>query len=64
MQTNPAVEQNKIIRWPESPWNQIIINEETNELLPMDYGAVLFASGDLCKWSYDKCLIQIPDGRP
>jgi len=22
MQTNPAVEQNKIIRWSESPWNQ------------------------------------------
>jgi len=22
MQTNPAVEQSKIIRWPESPWNQ------------------------------------------
>jgi len=21
MQTNPAVEQSKIIRWPESPWN-------------------------------------------
>jgi len=22
MQTNPAVEQSKIIRWSESPWNQ------------------------------------------
>jgi len=22
MQTNPAVEQNKNIRWSESPWNQ------------------------------------------
>jgi len=22
MQTNSAVEQNKIIRWSESPWNQ------------------------------------------
>jgi len=22
MQTNPAVEQRKIIRWSESPWNQ------------------------------------------
>jgi len=22
MQTNPAVEQSKIIRWFESPWNQ------------------------------------------
>jgi len=22
MQTNPAVEQNKSIKWPESPWNQ------------------------------------------
>jgi len=22
MQTNPAVEQTKIITWPESPWNQ------------------------------------------
>jgi len=22
MQTNPAVEQNKIIRWSVSPWNQ------------------------------------------
>ena len=22
MQTNPAVEQNKNIKWPESPWNQ------------------------------------------
>jgi len=22
MQTNPAVEQSKIVRWSESPWNQ------------------------------------------
>jgi len=22
MQTNPAVEQSKIIRWSDSPWNQ------------------------------------------
>jgi len=22
MQTNPAAEQSKIIRWSESPWNQ------------------------------------------
>jgi len=22
MQTNPAVEQSKIIRWSENPWNQ------------------------------------------
>jgi len=22
MQTNPAAEQNKIVRWSESPWNQ------------------------------------------
>jgi len=22
MQTNPAAEQNKNIKWPESPWNQ------------------------------------------
>jgi len=22
MQTNPAIEQNKNIRWSESPWNQ------------------------------------------
>jgi len=22
MQTNPAVEQNKNVKWPESPWNQ------------------------------------------
>jgi len=22
MQTNPAVEQSKIIRWSKSPWNQ------------------------------------------
>jgi len=25
MQTNPAVEQNKNIKWSESPWNQFVI---------------------------------------
>jgi len=24
MQTNPAVEQNKNIRWSQSPWNQCV----------------------------------------
>jgi len=28
MQTNPAVEQNKIVRWSESPWNQTGIGKE------------------------------------
>jgi len=29
MQKNPAVEQNKNIRWPESPWNQSVIIDST-----------------------------------
>jgi len=28
MQTNPAIEQSKIVRWSESPWNQSGIGKE------------------------------------
>jgi len=36
MQTNPAVEHSKIIRWPESPWSQSARKEKGQ--VPADCG--------------------------
>jgi len=38
MQTNPAVEQNKSVKWSESPWNQ-----------PVWWGKGLWWKGGKCQ---------------
>jgi len=56
MQTNPAVEQSKIIRWSKSPWNQSSINFISSFILNYSFFAIITADLEFQTKVY--CLLQ------